>query len=58
MRLEGAVGQGRDHLTLWPFLVKKTWAGGAPNEPLSTPQPIRSPELHLEPNWRPLARPL
>ena len=22
------------------------------------PQPIRSPELHFDPNWRPLARPL
>lgn len=45
-------------LTRFPFLVKKIWAVCTSKDTGSMPQPIRSPELHFDPNWRPLARPL
>lgn len=54
---DGAVVAG-GALTLFPFLVKKTCAVCTSKETRSMPQPMRSPELHLVPNCRPLARPL
>lgn len=45
-------------LTRFPFLVKKIWAVCTSKDTGSMPQPIRSPELHFDPNCRPLARPL
>lgn len=45
-------------LTRSPFLVKKTCAVRTSKDAGSMPQPMRSPELHLVPNCRPLARPL